>query len=119
MAKKEPSKAPAIVAFDLMKIEVADVKKENRRLYKWIKDMQSKQYVNCVYCGHRYPPGTPDVRDNLLYAHIKKCPKHPLKKAFDLMRSMMICLEAILEDESGVDNYNIRNLLKQGKEMLK
>jgi hypothetical protein len=97
---------------------IKDMAREIRKKNKWIADMQSGLYINCVYCGHRYPPGTPAVRDKALYEHIKKCPQHPLKKAHDLIRSMMTTLDTIMEDE-GADMYNIKDLLKKGKELTK
>jgi hypothetical protein len=58
------------------------------RLNRWVADCQSGMYINCVYCGHRYPPGTPDVRDKVLYEHIRRCPKHPLQKALEEIESL-------------------------------
>ncbi len=49
-------------------------------LKTWVGDLLSGMYINCVYCGHRYPPGTPDVQDRALYDHIMECPKHPVSK---------------------------------------
>jgi DNA-directed RNA polymerase subunit RPC12/RpoP len=51
-------------------------------LEKWVRDLQSGMYINCVYCGHRYGPKeeTPDSMADVLKAHIKKCPKHPLSE---------------------------------------
>jgi hypothetical protein len=54
---------------------------EIERLERWIDDLQSGMYINCVYCGHRYPPGTNAVKRKVLYEHIKICPKHPLSQA--------------------------------------
>ena len=47
---------------------------------KWIDDLQSGMYVNCVYCGHRYGPGetTPVSMADALKAHVESCPKHPM-----------------------------------------
>lgn len=61
--------------------EVTRLETENKRLEAWIDDLQSGLYINCVYCGHRYPPGSPAIRSKTLYNHIKQCPKHPLSKA--------------------------------------
>jgi hypothetical protein len=59
------------------------VKAEVKRLKKWVSDLQSGMYVNCVYCGYRYgpDPGTPVAMADVLKAHIAKCPEHPLSKA--------------------------------------
>lgn len=73
------------------------------RLNQWVADCQSGMYINCVYCGHRYPPGTPDVRDKVLYEHIKQCKKHPLAKALarieeiqkDNVRRLMLCEDTL------------------------
>lgn len=66
---------------DFLKEENSDLKKRVEELEQWVGDLQSGKYINCVYCGHRYPPGTPGVMSKILYEHIKKCPKHPLAKA--------------------------------------
>ena len=58
------------------------------RLNQWVGDLQSGMYINCAYCGHRYPPGTPAVRGKVLDAHIKRCPKHPLQKALKEIESL-------------------------------
>jgi hypothetical protein len=53
------------------------------RLQKWVDDLQSGMYVNCVYCGHRYGPceTTPVSMADALKAHVEQCPKHPLFEA--------------------------------------
>jgi hypothetical protein len=55
-------------------IEIAD------RQRKWIADLQSGQYVTCVYCGHQYGPGetTPVTMADALKAHVVHCPEHPM-----------------------------------------
>lgn len=58
------------------------------RYRRWVADLQSGMYVNCIYCGHRYPPGTPGVQADVLYSHIKECPEHPLSKAHDVIRRL-------------------------------
>lgn len=40
----------------------------------------STRVVTCVYCGHKYEKGTPQSQDDRLTAHIKECPKHPMRK---------------------------------------
>jgi hypothetical protein len=56
---------------------------ENQRLQKWVADLQSGMYINCVYCGHRYGPkeDTPVAMADVLKAHIEQCPEHPLSHA--------------------------------------
>ena len=58
---------------------VEALQEENARLNQWVKDLQSGMYINCVYCGHRFGPkdSTPVAMDELLWEHIKTCPKHP------------------------------------------
>lgn len=53
---------------------------EIERLQKWVTDLQSGLYVNCVYCGHRYGPGetTPVSMADALKAHVEQCPAHPM-----------------------------------------
>ena len=51
--------------------------------------------VTCVYCGHEYPNQTPTSGADVLTAHIKVCPKHPLRKAeadIALLRAALIGL---------------------------
>jgi hypothetical protein len=47
---------------------------------KWVADLQSGMYINCVYCGHRYGPrkDTPVAMAEVLRKHIEQCPEHPL-----------------------------------------
>ena len=54
---------------------------EIKRLEKWIDDLQSGMYINCVYCGHQYGPSTEAPMREVLEQHIASCPKHPLSKA--------------------------------------
>ena len=35
--------------------------------------------VTCAFCGEKYPRGTPRHGDGALAAHIKTCPKHPMR----------------------------------------
>ena len=50
------------------------------RLKKWIDDLQSGMYINCVYCGHRYGPKdkTPTSMQDVLKKHVEQCPQHPM-----------------------------------------
>jgi hypothetical protein len=51
-----------------------------REMKRWVDDLQSGMYVNCVYCGHRYGPGetTPVSMADALKEHVERCPKHPM-----------------------------------------
>lgn len=42
---------------------------------------EGHRVVTCVYCGQEYPQDTPEWNNDVLTAHIKVCPKHPLRKA--------------------------------------
>jgi len=74
------------------------------RLTQWVADLQSGMYINCVYCGHRYAPGTGPVMQEVLYDHIKTCPKHPLAAALAKLRQVIQAIEngERFEDKRGV-----------------
>lgn len=63
-------------------VRASDAAKKIVQLEKWIADLQSGMYVNCVYCGHRYGPkeGTPTSMADVLKAHVEECPQHPMSK---------------------------------------
>jgi hypothetical protein len=44
--------------------------------------------LTCVYCGEAYPPGTPASQHQMLFDHIKTCPKHPLGKAVRVVQML-------------------------------
>jgi hypothetical protein len=52
------------------------------RLVQWVQDLQSRMFVNCIYCGHRYGPSAevPASMADVLKEHIKVCPEHPMSK---------------------------------------
>ena len=54
---------------------VAELEAERRAI------QNDARVLTCVYCGHQYPPGTPPSNHDALTAHIKECPKHPMRKA--------------------------------------
>lgn len=53
---------------------------EVERLTRWVEDLHSGMFVNCVYCGHQYGPGetTPVSMADALKAHVEKCAHHPM-----------------------------------------
>ena len=55
---------------------------------RWVSDLQSGMYVNCVYCGHRYGPKetTPVSMADALKAHVSTCPKHPMSALLAALR---------------------------------
>ena len=71
---------------------------ENERLRKWVEDIQSGMYVNCVYCGHRYGPGdaTPVSMADALKAHVEQCPEHPMKELRDLLVAIQDAVDEVL-----------------------
>jgi hypothetical protein len=60
--------------------ELPRLRGEVERLTKWVNDLQSGMFINCVYCGYRYGPrkGTPVAMADVLKEHIEKCPQHPM-----------------------------------------
>lgn len=62
--------------------EVATLKAERDEARAWVRRLTSTERIlTCVYCGEAYQPGTPDHGADVLTAHIKVCPKHPLRAA--------------------------------------
>lgn len=63
--------------------QILDLEAENERLRKWVNDLQSGMFINCVYCGHRYGPKdeVPASKADVLTTHVEKCSKHPLFEA--------------------------------------
>jgi hypothetical protein len=58
-----------------------EVQKEaNEAMHRWIDDLQSGMFINCVYCGHRFgpDPGTPVSMADILKEHVELCTKHPM-----------------------------------------
>lgn len=66
-------------------------KREERRLMRWVTDLLSGKYVNCVYCGHRYGPTdtTPTSMSEILTEHIKHCEHHPLNSAIEVIKQLL------------------------------
>lgn len=62
---------------------VSRLQAEIARLRRWVDDLQSGMFINCVYCGHRYGPSdsVQPTMQKVLYDHIARCPKHPLSRA--------------------------------------
>lgn len=62
--------------------ENARLRDELARYQKWVNDLQSGMYINCVYCGHRYGPDdrVPASMADVLKEHIEKCTEHPMSK---------------------------------------
>ena len=83
---------------------------ENKQLRRWVNDLQSGMYINCVYCGHRYGPqaDTPQSMADILKQHIEQCPKHPasaLKAEIERLRAQLD--EVRQAAEVGLENVRI------------
>lgn len=47
----------------------------------WVRRLTAENRVlTCVYCGHAYPPGSPEHGAEVLTEHIKVCEKHPMRE---------------------------------------
>lgn len=67
---------PALLA------EVDRLTSERDEARAWVRRLTaSDRVLTCVYCGEAYPPGTPDHGADVLTAHVRTCPKHPMRKA--------------------------------------
>lgn len=73
-----PPAEPAAVAGLLDTIE--SLKGERDEAREWVRRITAEtRTLTCVYCGHAYPPGTPDHGAETLAAHIRVCAKHPMR----------------------------------------
>ena len=77
-----------------------ELEAELERYKKWVADLQSGMYLNCVYCGYSF--GKEDVLHKaeedgsinmaqILAAHVSHCPRHPmwqLRNDYDHYRNM-------------------------------
>ena len=81
---------------------------EVERLSRWVADLQSGMYVNCVYCGHRYGPGetTPVSMADALKAHVERCPKHPMSKLRDAALEAIEAIEMFGWQSSNTDSIH-------------
>jgi hypothetical protein len=84
---------------------------ERASLRRWVADLQSGMYINCVYCGHRYGPdsGTPVAMADVLKAHIERCPEHPLAR---LRKEARRAIGKINGDEPGFAQEILEEALK-------
>src|ERR1700681_936192 len=59
------------------------------RLKKWIDDLQSGMYINCVYCGHRYGPKDKIATSmqDALKIHIAQCAEHPMHAVLETLKA--------------------------------
>lgn len=61
---------------------IAELQEKVLRLQRWVADLHSGMYINCVYCGHRYGPENevPATMADVLKEHVEQCPEHPMSK---------------------------------------
>ena len=69
-----------------------DKQEQIAELRKWVADLQSRMYINCVYCGHRYGPkeSTPVSMADVLKEHVERCPAHPMSKLRDRVNKLEV-----------------------------
>ena len=54
---------------------------EREEARDWVRRLTREQRVlTCAFCGAEYPPGTPESNDAALTAHVRVCPKHPMRE---------------------------------------
>jgi hypothetical protein len=41
--------------------------------------LDEQRVLRCAFCDEKYPDGTPATQHELLTAHVKICPKHPMR----------------------------------------
>lgn len=66
---------------------------ELNSLRKWIADLQTGLYINCVYCGHRYGPNEVEVPADALRRHVAECPAHPMAQLVAVCRTVVSDIE--------------------------
>jgi hypothetical protein len=99
----------------IISIDGVNLIEENERLAKWVNDLQSGMFINCVYCGHRYGPreDTPVSMADVLKKHIEGCPKHPmsaLKKEMETLTKKLSDAEFFIRL---CDDTTVRELLTE------
>ncbi len=79
LAEASTLKELAAMAFERGQ-EAEKLKARMAEAERWVSDLQSGMYVNCVYCGHRYGPKdkVPASMAEVLKRHVEQCPKHPM-----------------------------------------
>lgn len=61
--------------------QLANVAHERDEAREWVRRITQEQRVlTCAFCGAEYPPGTSESNDGALTAHVRVCPKHPMRE---------------------------------------
>jgi hypothetical protein len=75
---------------------------------EWVRRLTAESRVlTCVYCGHAYPPGSPEHGAEVLTEHIKVCEKHPMRELqqkadrLDQLEGALLFLNALNFDGHG------------------
>lgn len=86
---------------------------ERDRLNKWIADLQSGMYVNCVYCGHRYGRNgeVPESMADVLKRHIAACPEHPMSALIKCSTGAAHLIASLLAVRDGATDDLLREIL--------
>lgn len=77
----------------------------------------SDTVVTCVYCGHEYPDGTPAAKSELLTAHIKTCPKHPMRQAEADVKTLWGALAGVVGSTDQKELQQMRNFMSEARKM--
>jgi len=91
---------------------------ENERLKRWVNDLQSGMYVNCVYCGHRYGPQdeVPASMADVLTQHIAHCEKHPMNALRSAIEKIYVRIREW--ERTDADSMDDQEQLDSAEEMI-
>ncbi|MHC4644201.1 MAG: hypothetical protein ACYTBJ_01770 [Planctomycetota bacterium] len=82
---------------DLLR-RLAELEAERDEARDWVRRMHNdRQVLTCAFCGQAYPPGTAASSDDALAAHIRVCPKHPMREAEARVRELESALSAMVD----------------------
>ena len=98
---------------------LAKLREDNKVLRKWVDDLQSGMFINCVYCGFSYGANTESALPaaEILKQHVENCPKHPmfkLKKKYDALANLSLAGVQRLKEE----NQTLQNAQQRTKYTL-
>jgi hypothetical protein len=61
--------------------QLANATHERDEAREWVRRLtQERRVLTCAFCGAEYPPGTPESNHAALTAHVRVCPKHPMRE---------------------------------------